>query len=77
MSTGIGHYPIFGTDIVVIIGTTALILFIFVASIKSINRLVLKKRDKNISPYWHHWIANLCNSFSYNTCCNTIYLINK
>jgi len=57
MSTELAHYPIFGTDIVVIIGTTALILFIFVASINSLNRLVLNKRDKNISPRWHHWIA--------------------
>ena len=57
MSTEIAHYPIFGTDIVVIIGTTAFILFIFVASIKTLNRLVLNKRNKNIAPYWHHWIA--------------------
>jgi hypothetical protein len=53
----LAHYPIFGTDIVVIIGTTAFILFIFVASIKTLNRLLLKKRNKNISPQWHHWIA--------------------
>ena len=57
MSTEIAHYPIFGTDIVVIIGTTAFILFIFVASIKTLNRLVLNKRNKNIAPHWHHWIA--------------------
>jgi hypothetical protein len=59
MSTGLAHYPIFGIDIVVIIGATALILFIFVAFINSVNRLVLKKRNMNISPYWHHWIAIL------------------
>ncbi|WP_156095872.1 hypothetical protein [Methanobacterium sp. SMA-27] len=46
MSTGIAHYPIFGTDIVAIIGTTAFILFIFVASIKTLKRLVLKKEIK-------------------------------
>ena len=57
MSTGLAHYPIFGIDLVVYIGTTALILLIFVASIKSLNRLVLKKRGKIISPNWHHWLA--------------------
>jgi hypothetical protein len=57
MSTELAHYPIFGTDIVVIIGISALILFIFVASIQSLNKLVLEKRDKKISPYWHHWLA--------------------
>ena len=75
MSTGLAHYPILGIDLVVYIGTTALILLIFVASIKSLNRLVLKKRGKSTFPQLASLARNYCNNFSSNTCCNTIYLI--
>jgi hypothetical protein len=59
MSTELAHYQIFGIELVVYIGIIALILFIFVASINSLNRLVLEKRGKKISSQWHHWIAIL------------------
>jgi hypothetical protein len=57
--TELAHYPIFGIDLVIYIGTAALILFIFVALIRSINMRILGKRVKNIQPQWHHRIAIL------------------
>ena len=59
MSTELAQYTIFGIELVVYIGITALILFIFAASIKSLNKFLLEKRGKNISSHWHHWIAIL------------------
>lgn len=57
MSTGLAHYQIFGVDLVVYIGVVALILFIFAASIESLNKNILEKRGKEIYYYWHHRIA--------------------
>lgn len=57
MSTGLGSYQIFGIDLVVYVGAVALILFIFVALIKSLNKHILEKRGKEIYYYWHRRIA--------------------
>lgn len=57
MSIELAHYEIFGIDLVVYIGATALILFIFVALIKRLNKHILEKRGKKISSRWHHRIA--------------------
>lgn len=54
----LAHYPIFGVDLVIYIGTAALILFMFVALIRSMNENILKERVK-IHPKWHHRIAIL------------------
>jgi NADH:ubiquinone oxidoreductase subunit 6 (subunit J) len=54
----LAHYPIFGVDLVIYIGAAALILFIFVALIRSMNESILKERFE-IDPEWHHRIAIL------------------
>lgn len=57
--TELAHYPIFGVDLVIYIGAAALILFIFVALIRSLNTRILGNRVENIHPQWHHRIAIL------------------
>jgi len=57
--TELAHYPIFGVDLVIYIGIAALILFIFVALIRSLNTHILAKRVKKINSKWHHRIAIL------------------
>jgi hypothetical protein len=53
----LAHYPIFGIDLVVYIGTIALILLIFVATVNRLNKYFLIKRGLFIPPVWHHRIA--------------------
>lgn len=60
MEEGIAHLELFfGIDLVVFIGIIALSLFIFAALFNRINRGLLRKKGKMISPRWHHWIAIL------------------